>query len=211
MIDIDDSLRDYATRWIEDEPAPPDLDTVFTRSRSPYRAHWPYAVIAACVLAAVVAVSLSLRPTQRPATQPRTGKGVQTVSGGPPSESVGPTVAPPVARELDVVLKHRALQVARSNGDPQATAQAVFTDYESAEAATHSGTSNVPNHPAVLIQLHGHFVCGACRGPRTALPITGRYITVILFATSPYYGTDFGMSNHRADLAALGPVITVLP
>jgi hypothetical protein len=105
-------------------------------------------------------------------------------------------------------LKTQALKVARRYGDAHASAQAWITDYLSAEAASNSGSTNVPNHPAVLIQLRGHFVCMVCRGPTS---ITGRYITMILFAAPPYYATDFGISNQRVDLRMLGSVITLLP
>ena len=85
----------------------------------------------------------------------------------------------------------RAAGVARrADGDQRGR-----TDHRlpSAETATEFGAAR-PEPSGGADPVHGPFRMR--RLPHTAAGITGRYITLILFAKAPYYGTDFGLSNE---------------
>jgi hypothetical protein len=62
------------------------------------------------------------------------------------------------------------------------------------------------NQPAYLVQLHGHFTALDASVPSGAKLPTGTYL-IFVVDTSSGSVTEWGVSNRRADLFALGAVV----
>jgi hypothetical protein len=64
------------------------------------------------------------------------------------------------------------------------------------------------NQPVWVIQVEGstHFLCNACSRPQGAAAPRGRYLTLVLDATT-LQTLDDGIGPTRADLGQLGTVI----
>jgi len=84
---------------------------------------------------------------------------------------------------------------------------AVLTTRQAAVTATSGDVVNT-NQPAYLVQLQGHFTAlGASVPPGAKLP-TGTYLMFIVDASSGLV-SDWGVSDRKADLSALGSVIAL--
>jgi hypothetical protein len=62
------------------------------------------------------------------------------------------------------------------------------------------------NQPVYLVQLQGYFSARDASVPPGGKAPTGTYLIIIVDASDGSV-TDWGVSNTRADLSALGPVI----
>lgn len=196
MIDLDEALRDYATRWDSEQPAAPDLDEVLVRARAsrPSR-RWSIALAAACVVAlAALAVSYAV------------GRSADSPSARPMSHAAP---RPPTAAER-ARLTRIALAAAVDGGDMFASADAVRTTVRSA-ATLLDGKRNtgVGDGPIWFVELHGHQLvdpgqdgthAGASRAPYV-------YFTVPIGVV----GTALSGTTHIGyDLGRLGPVVHLL-
>ncbi len=196
MIDLDDALRDYATRWSADQPAAPDVDQVLKYVRASRPRKWrSRALLAACAVAAiaVATVTLALNRTARPSTlNPR-----------PPTS--GPASAAEFAR-----LQRMAFDSSVSGGDPYASADAVRTTVRRADALLGGKDNpNLPDAAIWLVLIHGRRLADTGWMGPTAGPPAEPY----LYYSVPIGGTKTGFdgtSKHGFDLSRLGTVIHLL-
>ncbi len=84
---------------------------------------------------------------------------------------------------------------------------AVLTTRQAAVTAA-SGDLVNSNEPSYLVQLQGHFTALDASVPPGAKLPTGTFLTFIVNDSSGSV-TDWGVSDRKADLAALGSVIAL--
>ncbi len=132
---------------------------------------------------------------------------VPTATGATPGTSS--THSPAPASSITVTtLTVLARTMAAGADDPSVTlGEAVLTTRQAAVTAT-SGDLVNSNEPSYLVQLQGNFTAlGASVPPGAKLP-TGTFLTFIVDASTGHV-TVWGVSNRKADLSALGPVIAL--
>ena len=101
-----------------------------------------------------------------------------------------------------------AHQMAAGADDPHVTVgDAVLTTQQAASTAT-SGSLVNANQPAYLVQLQGHFTALDASVPSGAKLPTGTYLIFVVNSSSGLV-TEWGVSNRKADLFALGSVIAL--
>ena len=116
-----------------------------------------------------------------------------------------PTQAPAVTVTMLTVLAH---QMATGADDSNVTVgDAVLTTQQAASTAT-SGSHVNANQPSYLVQLQGHFTALDASVPSGAKLSTGTCLIFVVDASSGTM-TEWGVSNRKADLFALGSVITL--
>jgi hypothetical protein len=129
-------------------------------------------------------------------------------AGGPTAQTSTHSTGQP---RVDAETEHRlwliASQAARSLGGQIKIAEAVRSQHARAVRVT-SGGRVTGNQAVWVIQVEGvrQFVCGLCSGPPGASAPRGRFVTIVLDATT-FDRTDFGIAPERVDLARLGTVI----
>jgi hypothetical protein len=121
--------------------------------------------------------------------------------------ATNPTSTGSEQNAVDARLWKLAVEAAAANGGTVLTADAVKSTHSTAVTVT-SGDWVPGEEPVWAIQVKGtsEFVCNICSRPEGAQPPRGRYITVILDATT-FESTDSELSNSAADLSKLGTVI----
>jgi hypothetical protein len=195
VIDLDEALRDYATRWKADQPVAPDLDEVLDCARTRRTSHrWSLVLAAACVVAlAVAAVSFAV------------GRSAEAPSAGSTSQAPHPPSAAQRAR-----LERIAFRAAVSGGDPLASADAVRTTVRRAAALLDGKQDpNVTDGPIWFVQLHGHQLDYA--GSDGGTPGSSRGPFVYFTVPIGVVDTGFSGTGHRGyDLTHLGTVIHLL-
>lgn len=116
-----------------------------------------------------------------------------------------PTQTGAVSVTTLTVLAH---QMAAGADDSKVTVgDAVLTTQQAASTAT-SGSLVNANQPAYLVQLQGHFTALDASVPSGAKLPTGTYLIFVVDASSGSM-TEWGVSNRKADLFALGSVIAL--
>ena len=134
-------------------------------------------------------------------------------SSSSPVPAASPTSRHATARtqDDDAQLRRRlwelATQTATSDGGGVATAEAVRSRHAAALRVT-MGDVVEGDEPVSVIQVEGssQFVCNACSRPPGAAAPRGRFLTLIVDATT-LQALDDGIGPTRADLGRLGPVI----
>jgi hypothetical protein len=123
--------------------------------------------------------------------------------GNAPTHSPTPTVAVTVT-----TLRVLAQEMAAGADDSSVTVgDAVLTTRQAAVTAT-SGSLVNTNQLAYLVQVHGHFTALDASVPSGAKLPTGTYLTFVVDASGGSV-TDWGVSDRKADLSALGSVIAL--
>jgi hypothetical protein len=117
--------------------------------------------------------------------------------------------------DLRAKLTAIAARVAASDGDPQASAEAVQTTYAQAQGddALELGFSSEapPGDSTVwVIELHGTFACEMCSRPPGAEVQRGDTIVLVVYPPK-IEPRDFGIGNHFGDLTGLGEVVQLTP
>jgi hypothetical protein len=116
-----------------------------------------------------------------------------------------PTQAPAVTVTMLTVLAH---QMATGADDSNVTVgDALLRTRQAASTAT-SGSHVNANQPSYLVQLQGHFTALDASVPSGAKLSTGTCLIFVVDASSGTM-TEWGVSNRKADLFALGSVITL--
>jgi hypothetical protein len=114
-------------------------------------------------------------------------------------------------QDVDPQLQRRlwelATHAARSDGGDVATAEAVPSTHATAVRVT-MGDIVQGNQPVWVIQVQGRtqFVCNACSRPAGAAAPRGRFLTLVVDATT-LQTLDDGIGPTGADLGQLGTVI----
>jgi hypothetical protein len=125
----------------------------------------------------------------------------QTVTKGPP---------PPTAAQV-AALKTAALAFAKANGDPRPLRGELVGGTRSDAVGLLMNGAGVDTDPDVYaVQLEGDFIGNQFPQPEGAPPLKGRFLTIVYDATTGDL-LDWGISNQRHDLAALGQSQTILP
>jgi hypothetical protein len=203
---LDRHLRDHEQQRVAAQPAPVSLDAL--RRATSRRARRPAIAAAAVVLAAAATAAI-------PIARSLAGYGSTQHSAGAaaPTRSARSTAAPgesAIPSELVLrTLAARAKAVARDDGDPNATGEAVRTTYADAERVILAGstTSVHPGSTKVwVVQLHGTFTCSTCSFPARGLAPRGSAIALIIDAGT-LDGWDLTVTRQPHDLARLGAVV----
>jgi hypothetical protein len=132
---------------------------------------------------------------------------ITIATGAPPGTSSGHSPTPAAAvtvRTLTVLAQKIAVGADDSN---VTVGDTVLTTRQAAVTAT-SGSRVNTNQPAYLVQLQGHFTALDASVPPGAKLPTGIYLIFIVDASGGSV-TDWGVSNRKAGLSALGSVIAL--
>jgi hypothetical protein len=101
-----------------------------------------------------------------------------------------------------------AQKMAADADDPNVTAgDAVLTTRQAAVTATSGDLVNT-NQPAYLVQLQGQFTALDASVPPGQSQPTGTYLNFIVDASGGSV-TDWGVTNRKANLSALGSIIAL--
>ena len=206
--DIDRRLRSDAVHWRSGTGVDPDLEQPAgsgTEGHYEWTVHPRTRVVAIAVsivaVLGIVAGGAIWRHTTTRHTATQTPTVTRPVIGPDANGPARSTDPPTVFAKLRTIAQDNA----RENGDFAATADAVATTYDRADALTTGRTRPGDDVKAVwLIQIHGHFTCAACMGP-AAGGITGSVITLIVDRTT-FATRSFGLSDRTVSLASLGSV-----
>jgi Domain of unknown function (DUF4232) len=158
----------------------------------------------AAVAVAATAGCATPQPPGVPANHPASSLSAAQQSTPP---AVDQQVEQPVDQQVEQRLWWVADSAAKSDAGTVKAAQAVRSTRAAAVMLTSQGVID-DNQPVWLVQVEGlaDFVCNACSRPSGAAAPRGRFLTMIVGA-STFAGMDFGLDSTKADLSRLGAVL----
>lgn len=158
-------------------------------------------------LTAIAVATIAVAATAGCATPQAPGVAASQPASSLPAAQQSTPLA--VDQQVEQRLWSVADSAARSDGGTVKAAQAVRSTRAAAVMLTSQGVID-DNQPVWLVQVEGiaDFVCNACSRPSGAAAPRGRFLTMIVGATT-FVGMDFGLDSTKADLSRLGTVLSL--
>ena len=162
-----------------------------------------------CGIAMAAFAALALGGCASAASKPHLSPSAAVGSSGASSESSAGAPVIGIDATTEQRLWKSAVSAASAQTGTVLLAEAVKSTHATAVRVT-SGDGVSGEEPVWVIQVTGaaEFVCRTCSEPMGGQAPKGRYLTLVLDATT-FDQTDFGLEDKAANLAQLGAVISL--
>jgi hypothetical protein len=141
----------------------------------------------------------------QPSAAARSTPLAESTSAVAPRPTVSPVSSPPVSAAVYARLRLIAVQMAKGNADlhPSRMEAVAIDDVDHADTVLSGDVINGSGGAGYVIEVQGHFVCGACSVPFGAHPPKGTVADAIV-RSGTFVPEGGGLSSRWIDLHALG-------